>query len=168
MAIGIRAPATDAAHESGSRTVAGIIADSMVPDMKRGCRAPRGDPTTSFAWSAAGELQPGRPWASHHPTAPLTGGGYLPARGRDVSGEPPERTEPTPLLNHETSDHLLSLVDCQRDPIEPHQPCGKLCSPLQEHSGISCGNPRSPARSPPRRAARAVAFPLFPRRSARG
>lgn len=51
--------------------------------------------------------------------APLIGGGYppraLPVEGfhrmqSELSGASPERTEPTPLLNHETSDHLLSLV----------------------------------------------------------
>ena len=31
-----------------------------------------------------------------------------------LSGASPERTEPTPLLNHETSDHLLSLVETMR------------------------------------------------------
>jgi hypothetical protein len=49
----------------------------------------------------------------------LIGGEYLPTairmegfhpRGR-ISGASPERTEPTSLLNHETSDHLLSLVE---------------------------------------------------------
>jgi hypothetical protein len=31
--------------------------------------------------------------------------------GRRISDAPPERTEPNSLLNHETSDHLLSLVE---------------------------------------------------------
>lgn len=35
----------------------------------------------------------------------------LPEADRSLRSASPERTEPTPLLNHETSDHLLSLVD---------------------------------------------------------
>src|SRR3546814_4397345 len=36
------------------------------------------------------------------------------AHPAEFSGASPERTEPTPLLNHETSDHLLSLVEALR------------------------------------------------------
>jgi hypothetical protein len=55
--------------------------------------------------------------------ASLIGGGYPPMQA--VSGlrsRSPERTEPTPLLNHETSDHLLSLVIAMcRGPPPRHQ-----------------------------------------------
>ena len=84
--------------------------------MKRGCRTPPGSPTTPFAWSAAGELQPGRPWCLLN----IGAGHYgLPV---DLRSGSPERTEPTPLLNHETSDHLLSLVDSQVRP-GPQEQC---------------------------------------------
>jgi hypothetical protein len=48
-----------------------------------------GGPST---WSAAGSAGPGDPWRTVRPAAP-------------------EQTEPTPTLNHETTDHLLSLIE---------------------------------------------------------
>ncbi len=44
--------------------------------------------------------------------------GPYPTRAGEISGSSPERTEPTPLLNHETSDHLLSLVEAKMR-VEP-------------------------------------------------
>jgi hypothetical protein len=38
-----------------------------------------------------------------------------PGKARRIRSASPERTEPNSLLNHETSDHLLSLVDSQCD-----------------------------------------------------
>src|ERR1700761_5311832 len=86
--------------------------------MKRACRGAY--PGKLQTWSAAGELQPGRPCCRFSSNRrALSGGEYLPLVRRTegfrpqarFSGAPPERTEPTPLLNHETSDHLLSPVE---------------------------------------------------------
>jgi hypothetical protein len=50
--------------------------------------------------------QPPSTWSATGRSSP-EGLGWL------VRPAPPKRTEPTSLLNHETSDHLLSLLDCR-------------------------------------------------------
>ncbi len=59
-----------------------------------------------------------------------------PEADRTVRSASPERTEPTPLLNHETSDHLLSLVDNERGSREPHDQCEPRATRIQV---LSCG-----------------------------
>src|SRR3546814_3984079 len=68
-----------------------------------------------LAWSAAGSSSPGD-HASRYFCGCLRWLGEDTPRAHpaEFSGASPERTEPTPLLNHETSDHLLSLVEALR------------------------------------------------------
>src|SRR5437660_1668698 len=96
------------------------------PKMKEAAGASPDDPATSDMVSGR-KLQPGRPCGPLcFGLAPLIGGGYLPRALRSegfrsrpqLSGASPERTEPTPLLNHETSDHLLSLVEEARAQLD--------------------------------------------------
>jgi len=75
-------------------------------DLRHGQRSERSNPGDHAGRCADG-------WRA------LFGGEYLPLALRtedfrprlQLSGASPERTEPTPLLNHETSDHLLSQVE---------------------------------------------------------
>jgi len=77
------------------------------PDMKRGCRVRR--PGNLLTWSAAGCSSPGDHANRSFDRRQRCLGENTPRRHPDkASGASPERTEPTPLLNHETSDHLLS------------------------------------------------------------
>ncbi len=87
-------------------------------------------PDNPQTWSAAGELQPGKPcnYQSKHRTV----AGQTPSAAASIRSARPERTEPTPLLNHETSDHLLSLVDCQvANRHRSHPECAHGRSTLQ-------------------------------------
>lgn len=52
-------------------------------------------------------------------------------RTRTLSGASPERTEPTPLLNHETSDHLLSLVENVRACLAREEECESSRAAIQ-------------------------------------
>ena len=98
--------------------------ENTSPQMKRGCRGASLRPGNLQTWSAAGELQPGGPCVPPHPvTHALTGGGYPPRMSSDISGASPERTEPNSLLNHETSDHLLSLVEKTRPSLTATAMC---------------------------------------------
>ena len=45
----------------------------------------------------------------------------------DISSASPERTEPNSLLNHETSDHLLSLVEKTRPSLAATAMCAEYC-----------------------------------------
>ena len=47
----------------------------------------------------------------------------LPTHADGFSGASPERTEPNSLLNHETSDHLLSLVETTRPSLTATPMC---------------------------------------------
>lgn len=52
----------------------------------------------------------------------------LPTQTGGLSGASPERTEPNSLLNHETSDHLLSLVEKTRPSLTASPMCaGRGC-----------------------------------------
>ena len=105
------------------------LRENTSPQMKRGCRGASLRPGNLQTWSAAGELQPGGPCVPPHPvTHALTGGGYPPRMSSDISGASPERTEPNSLLNHETSDHLLSLVEKTRPSLTATPMCaGRGC-----------------------------------------
>ena len=140
------------------------------PEMKRGCRGASLRPDNLLTWSAAGELQPGGPCVPPHPVScTLIEGRYLPHMPSDISSASPERTEPNSLLNHETSDHLLSLVEKTRPSLTATAMCAgcrfdtslvlqkisrnpqRLCWQARQMPGATRDNPRSRARSPPRR-----------------
>jgi len=74
--------------------------------------------------------------ASDRMTYLVVRGRIPPEADRTVRSASPERTEPTPLLNHETSDHLLSLVDNERGPREPHGQCEPRATRIQV---LCCG-----------------------------
>ena len=100
------------------------IGKPTTPEMKRGCRGVSRRPDNLLTWSAAGELQPGGPCVPPHPVpCALIGGRYLPHMPSDISSASPERTEPNSLLNHETSDHLLSLVETTRPSLTATPMC---------------------------------------------
>ena len=100
------------------------IGKPTTPEMKRGCRGVSRRPDNLLTWSAAGELQPGGPCVPPHPVpCALIGGRYLPHMPSDISSASPERTEPNSLLNHETSDHLLSLVEKTRPSLTATAMC---------------------------------------------
>ena len=74
--------------------------------------------------------------ASDRMTYLVVWGRIPPEADRTVRSASPERTEPTPLLNHETSDHLLSLVDNERGYREPHGQCEPRATRIQV---LCCG-----------------------------
>ena len=142
------------------------------PYMKRGCRSSPDEPTTPQHGQRPECSSPGDHAIIRSSRRPRRWMGEdTPRRAGRIRCASPERTEPNSLLNHETSDHLLSLVYSQCDDHSPHPECGRWAQDMQDRNrpdAVNRDSRRSAARSPPRREGSGGAGRIVPRRSDRG